>query len=380
MKNKLYFVLFFVYVIVAAVVLLVNSVFAGPNMSIVNLLINGGFLIIIGILFLISTISFGKLNRCTGELRSVAEAMYKEYKDGGGKSLWTTYQDKKDLFYTEELKMAYNKYRGRMRSMRTKRGYNGNCDIEEFINEELINHVGMNFFNSAMPGLLTGLGILGTFLGLSIGLGSFNGNDIYAISDNVGTLLGGMKVAFHTSVYGILFSLIFTIAYKSIMSDAYEKLDVFLASYRQCVIPVVASEDENMAALLMYEANMSNALRQMLELMKAENQTQIDGVSKIVDNFIMQMDSKMGHSIIQLGNLINNATQAQAACTENNMEVIRSTASLVESQKKTLEALEELSNRVNAQGKLLYDTCEEMSQEISNQLYTYEQMRDLYEK
>ena len=262
MKNKLYYVLFFVYVIVAVIVLLANSVFAGPNMSISNLLINGGFLIIIGILFLISTISFTRLNRCTSELRNVAEAIYKEFKDGGGKSLWSAYQDKKDLFDMDELKMAYNKYRGRMRSMRTKRGFHGNCDIEEYINEELLHKTGMNFFNSAMPGLLTGLGILGTFLGLSIGLGSFNGNDIYAISDNVGTLLGGMKVAFHTSVYGILFSLIFTICYKSIMADAYEKLDVFLAAYRQCVAPVCFNEDENMAALLMYVGDMSDKMRQ----------------------------------------------------------------------------------------------------------------------
>lgn len=376
MKNKLYYVLFFVYVIVAVIVLLANSVFAGPNMSISNLLINGGFLIIIGILFLISTISFTRLNRCTSELRNVAEAIYKEFKDGGGKSLWSAYQDKKDLFDMDELKMAYNKYRGRMRSMRTKRGFHGNCDIEEYINEELLHKTGMNFFNSAMPGLLTGLGILGTFLGLSIGLGSFNGNDIYAISDNVGTLLGGMKVAFHTSVYGILFSLIFTICYKSIMADAYEKLDVFLAAYRQCVAPVSSNEDENMAALLMYEANMSNTMRQMLELMKAENQAQIDGVNRIVDNFIVQMDNKLGNQMMQLGNVMNHLVQTQNSMTENSMEVLQSSASLVESQTNALEALEKLSKQVNAQGKLLQDTCEE----IGNQLYTYEQMRDYYEK
>lgn len=88
-----------------------------------------------------------------------------------------------------------------------------------------------------MRGTLTGLGILGTFIGLSLGLNSFNGNDIYTISDNVGPLLEGMKVAFHTSVYGIFFSLIFNVVYRALMADAYEKLSQFLAVFRECVMP-----------------------------------------------------------------------------------------------------------------------------------------------
>ena len=81
---------------------------------------------------------------------------------------------------------------------------------DEYINEDLLDRVGMNYFNSGISGTLTGLGILGTFLGLSMGLSSFSGENIYTISDNVGPLLSGMKVAFHTSVYGIFFSIILT--------------------------------------------------------------------------------------------------------------------------------------------------------------------------
>ena len=101
----------------------------------------------------------------------------------------------------------------------------------------------MNFFNSGVSGTLTGLGILGTFLGLSMGLGSFSGDDIYTISDNVGPLLSGMKVAFHTSVYGILFSLVFNVVYRSIMSDAYEKLENFLCIFRHTAQPRSIKEE-----------------------------------------------------------------------------------------------------------------------------------------
>ena len=213
MKNRSYYILFVVYAIVVAFVLYVNGVFTGEESSLVNLAINIGFLIVIGILFLISAVSFGRLNSVTDELSAFAARLQKEYKESNGKNLWAGYQDRKDAFENEELRTAFNKYRLRVKSLRTKRGIAVPCDLEEYINENLLDRVGMNFFNSGISGTLTGLGILGTFLGLSMGLGSFSGDDIYTISDNVGPLLSGMKVAFHTSVYGIFFSLVFNVIY-----------------------------------------------------------------------------------------------------------------------------------------------------------------------
>ena len=49
MKSRLYYVLYFLYAIVVAFVLYLNGVFTGEEISLVNLAINIGFLIIIGI-------------------------------------------------------------------------------------------------------------------------------------------------------------------------------------------------------------------------------------------------------------------------------------------------------------------------------------------
>ena len=51
MKSKVYYVLFLLYVIVVTFVLYLNGVFTGEWNSSVNLIINIGFLMIIGILF-----------------------------------------------------------------------------------------------------------------------------------------------------------------------------------------------------------------------------------------------------------------------------------------------------------------------------------------
>jgi uncharacterized Tic20 family protein len=56
MKNRLYYILFLLYAVVIAFVLYLNGVFTGGEVSLVNLAINIGFLIIIGVLFLISAL------------------------------------------------------------------------------------------------------------------------------------------------------------------------------------------------------------------------------------------------------------------------------------------------------------------------------------
>ena len=387
MKSKLYYVLFFLYALVVAFVFYLNGVFTGEEISVVNLLINLGFLVIIGLLFLVSTVSFGRLNQVTYELEDVAIRLQKEYKEANGKNLWGKYRDNTKVFEDETLQDAFNKYRLRVKGTKTKRGAASSCDLEEYINEDLLDRVGMNFFNSGVSGTLTGLGILGTFLGLSMGLGAFSGDDIFTISDNVGSLLSGMKVAFHTSVYGILFSLVFNFVYRSIMSDAYETLNEFLCVFRQTAQPHAVNNDENSAAMLVYQAGMANSLKQMLEMMKGNAAEQTAGVEHIVDKFTEQMQAALDTDFKKLGSALKTAGEAQAVSAANAAEMVEAVTALVEVNRNVQEALANVMERqelfakqLEEQKKMLEDTCSDMSDEISSQLYTFEQMRNLYEE
>lgn len=384
MKNKLYYLLFPVYAVVLAFILYINGVFSGGVSLNVNLLINLGFLVVIGIIFVISAVSFARLNRCTEELEEVTEQMQKEYKASGAKNLWMNYQDRKDLFKDECLKSAFSKFRLRMRNYKTGRGYTGSCELEEYINEDLLDKVGMNYFNSGISGMLTGLGILGTFLGLSMGLMSFNGNDIYTISDNVGPLLSGMKVAFHTSVYGIFFSLIFNVVYRSIMSDAYEKLDNFLNAFKQFAQPQVATGDENAAAMLVYQANMANSLKEMMDLLKGNAKAQTDGVERIVNQFVDRMQESMGVNFRKMGDSMIAVGREQQISAESSKSLVEAVAALVEGNRAAQEALATVMQRqeifaeeLREQRDVLEQSCREMNSELSNQLYTFEQMKRL---
>ena len=385
MKSKLYYVLYFLYAIVVAFVLYLNGVFTGEWGSYTNLAINIGFLIIIGIIFVISSVSFGRLNRVTYELEDVMLRLLKEYKEADGKNLWKNYKDNAKVFEEKELQDAFNKYRLRLK--RARRGADASCDLGEYINEELLDRVGMNYFNSGVSGTLTGLGILGTFLGLSMGLGAFSGDDIFTISDNVGSLLSGMKVAFHTSVYGILFSLVFNIAYRGVMSDAYETLGEFLDVFRQTVQPAGVKEDENAATMLVYQAGIANTLKQMLELLKGGAMEQTAGVERIVDKFTTQMQAALDTDFQKLGNVLKNAGEEQAVSAVNAAQMVEAVTALVEVNRSVQAALanvmerqETFAGQIAEQKKMLADTCSDMSDEISSQIYTFEQMRNLYEK
>ncbi len=387
MKRKLYYVLFVLYAIVVIFVLYLNGVFTGEWNSSVNLMINIGFLILIGILFAISSISFGRLGRMVSDLEAVSRHLKEEYKKAGEKNLWVNHKNDEEFFEEKILQEAFNKYRLRVKGVKARRGASSSCDLEEYINEDLLDRAGMNFFNSGVPGTLTGIGILGTFLGLSLGLGAFSGDDIYTISDNVGALLSGMKVAFHTSVYGIFFSLVFSMIYRSLMSDAYQTLDDFLNVFHQTTQPFAAKDDENSATMLVYQAGMAGTLRQILEVLKGNAVEQTAGMGHIVDRFTQQMQAALDADFKKLGNVLKSAGESQTASAANVAEMVDAVTALVETNRNVQEALtcvmerqEMFARQLEEQKKLLADMCSDMSDEISSQLYTFEQMRNLYEK
>ena len=64
---------------------------------------------------------------------------------------------------------------------------------------------------------------------------------------------------------------------------------------------------------------------------------------------------------------------AVTALVETNRNVQEALTCVMERQEMFARQLEE-------QKKLLADMCSDMSDEISSQLYTFEQMRNLYEK
>ncbi|KMV29900.1 hypothetical protein AB733_15535 [Photobacterium swingsii] len=77
----------------------------------------------------------------------------------------------------------------------------------------LLPNINMRFYN-ALPNILTGLGIVGTFIGLTVGISlaapGLNSNNINDAKEALNILLDGASLAFITSIVGLLTSLLFS--------------------------------------------------------------------------------------------------------------------------------------------------------------------------
>ena len=87
-----------------------------------------------------------------------------------------------------------------------------------------------------IPNLLTSLGILGTFMGLSRGLSSLNFADSAQLIQGIPDLLSGMRFAFGTSVAGISCSLVFNMLNRISQGSSYRAIDDFVTSFTQSVL------------------------------------------------------------------------------------------------------------------------------------------------
>ena len=107
-------------------------------------------------------------------------------------------------------------------------------NVEDYINDDTVTHShGNAALAELIPNLLTSLGILGTFMGLSRGLSSLNFADATQLVSGIPNLLSGMRFAFGTSVAGISCSLIFNMLNRISQGSSYRAVDDFVSSFTQ---------------------------------------------------------------------------------------------------------------------------------------------------
>jgi ABC-type transporter Mla subunit MlaD len=84
-------------------------------------------------------------------------------------------------------------------------------DAEEiFTDDRFAPGLSSNRIFQALPGILTGLGVLGTFVGLQLGIGGLDLHDLKKLETSIVPLIQGCAVAFSTSVWGVGASLVFS--------------------------------------------------------------------------------------------------------------------------------------------------------------------------
>ena len=173
---------------------------------------------------------------------------------------------------------------------------------------------------------LVGLGLLGTFLGLTLGIDGFDSSSTENIKNSIQTLLGGMGTAFATSLVGMLLSLIYTIIDKYIknkllhsIEDIVNKLD---EKYYIDDIELLKREQQSykdeLKALLTYNNEngeivvLGNAIREMYSELKKQSQAlqsfSTDLALELNNGFDEMLSRQLQAKLIPLMENIDNTT------------------------------------------------------------------------
>lgn len=98
-------------------------------------------------------------------------------------------------------------------------------DAYHFFNESslLSNKLSLRYWYG-VPNILVGFGILGTFVGLTLGIADFKTGSTPEIKASINVLLSGMGLAFVTSIWGMLLSMGFNILEKNLFSKVHKEI------------------------------------------------------------------------------------------------------------------------------------------------------------
>lgn len=266
-----------------------------------NICVTVSMFLIVGIVLLYSYKKLGIIMRITEELKSAVESINQQF-EVQKTYLWEHYQSSQDLGLFKEgyLIKHYKNYCDEVKRLEEETNIGYKCDIEDYINQELIEYYLKKNLLNIVPGAMTGLGILGTFVGLSVGLQNFTTGTADEILLGITTLMDGIKIAFHTSIFGMVFSLVFNLTYKNILEDCLEQLDMFLDEFRRKVSPDSKNERER---LILNVAN-----KQSDTIIKAEEKLEVELANcvKILANYMSELIKSQNKQNVLLEELPSN--------------------------------------------------------------------------
>ena len=228
------------------------------------------------------------------------------------------------------------------------------CTVEDYINDDTVTHgPGNAQLAELIPGLLTSLGILGTFMGMMRGLGGLDFSNAENIIDGIPTLLTGMQFAFGTSVAGVSCSIVFNMLNRILRGSSYRAIDDFVESFTSLAMQrpldndvqlICQNQDSNhMLSTLTdnlpgqvagaIEVSLSRAMQPVATSMDnfliGATRAQVDGVGRIVSNFIGQMNSSLNNQFMSLGRTMTELNQNQQATMEHVNQSLRAADAIV---------------------------------------------------
>ena len=244
------------------------------------------------------------------------------------------------------------------------------CDVDDYINEDsVIYGPGHAQLADLIPGLLTSLGILGTFMGLMRGLSGIDFTDANKLIAGIPTLLEGMRFAFATSVAGISCSLAFNMLNRIAVGSGFKALDDFSDAFSQLAMQppldegvqvICQNQDRNVMIRSTAEelsVRMAGAMEMAIgramhpvtmsmdNFIMGATREQIDGVQKLVNQFILKMNESLQGQFLQLGKTLTEVNQSQSLSYEKLDQSLAAAQTIVDDVQEMHRASQQVMER-----------------------------------
>ncbi|NCB91908.1 MAG: hypothetical protein EOM40_04955 [Clostridia bacterium] len=273
-------------------------------------------------------------------------------------------------------------------------------DIRHYISKEQLLVTANNGYCELLPGILTAMGILGTFLGLILGLQSFGVSDAEQMTGTISILVSGIKVAFFTSIYGVLYSVLFNLIHNSSMNrfeDSYENMverfqekvmadpqKVFMKEMMDqgsAYVDKIDTLGEHLAknlesVLLPSFENVNESIRTLLGRITSQ---QNDALENLVNQFVTALHSELGTNFEDLGQIVGQLAVSQKATVAGTEELLKkleetenATLSMQEGSQRLMYIFESYIGRIT----LSQDKLQELVEQMGSYIQTMSENQD----
>lgn len=229
-----------------------------------------------------------------------------------------------------------------------------------------------------LPGVFTGLGILGTFIGLVVGLGGMSVQDASAIRGSIDILIGGMTTAFWTSICGLFLSLLWSVTDRKRLRQAEQAL-VVVHSILNELVPVqtewdllgqmAESQQEQLATFKSFASDtlipeiitgikvafeetlnphLHRTTQEFEEFSSVSSNHQIEGIDRIVAKILDGFNGAFSGQIEVLSDEVENMAKWQKTVSEdlyvlsnNLIEAARQEQEVILASSKLMEKIED---------------------------------------
>ncbi|RBQ31450.1 hypothetical protein CRU92_06670 [Arcobacter sp. FW59] len=244
-------------------------------------------------------------------------------------------------------------------------------DSEYFFNKDtMISHIGSKLY-SAIPGILLGIGLLGTFFGLYVALVQLNVSDADQLSESIKILINMAGVKFAASIWGLFLSILFTLFDKVLEFGLDSKLEKIQKQINEMFQRETA--EQNLDKILVENEQQTKALNGLATSLTEKISAEFNNI------LIPKIDSINDHFSNLPNNISSSISQSLEKPLQNISDTVKNiTTNQAEQSTQALETLitkfiEKIDSVAGSQGEMLKESViqsQKVLTETSNHLNT----------